>query len=185
MPVATANGLPSSFTQGDTVSFGIADTRYPSGTWELGLALALSGKPAAPVAGAAQGDGSFLFTLTPVASAALAPGLYLASLIATETGSGQRISLGTRSLFVRPDLSVPLAQTPNMLALAAMKKGLATLSAGTVQTFSGGGQSWTKRTLGELRREIDRLQVDVNNELRALGLSTKGGAVNIVTRFGS
>lgn len=177
--MSPANGVPCSLTQGDSVVFSYANPDFPSTGWTLKLAMLKDGQSTLfPSTG--QTDGSYVFTILPAATASLPPGQYVARLVATSNDGTQRQTLCQTCPFVYPDPSQPLKLTPEMIALAALKQ----VSAGTIQSYSGGGQTWSKRNLAELRQEIDRLQVIVNNQLTELGLSAKGGSRTIVTRFG-
>ena len=178
------NGIPSSFVQGDSVSLTYSNPGFPSSSWTLRLAMIKDGAPVSTLpAATANADGSFTINLAPAITAALAPGKYTARLIVTSADNSQRESLCQSGLFIFPDLTQALPQTPTMQTLAALKSAQKSLAVGTIQSFTGGGQTWTKKNLAELQTAIDRFQAQVDNELTALGLSNNGGARTILSCF--
>ena len=186
MPFPTAPGVPASFTQGDTVVFSYSGPALPPPGWELKAKFVRAGAAPDPIAGQINGDGSFTFSLSALDSGLLDPGGYQVAFVAVNSSSGERwTDPCRRSTFVRPDPLIPLKQTWAMATLAALQAGYAKLIAGTISSFSGGGQSWTKKNIAELEKAMDRLQVKADADLARLGLpgGGAGSAKTIVACF--
>lgn len=151
----------------------------------MALFLSLNGIPATvnPAMEADQNpDGSFTFALTSAQTAQIAPGAYLATISVTDAG-GNRSNYSTDQVLVLPDPSKPMAQTVAQQQLALFEAALLQIS--PRQSVMINGQSYSFRQLKDLQDARDRAQARVDAELRALGLSRRGGAQTIVTRFSS
>ena len=151
MPCAF-NGVPSRWTQGDSVAFSYANPNFPSSIWGLNVALRKGTVPAPPIVGAVNPDGSFTFALSTIDSGLLDPGSYQAAFVATATA--QRQTFGCFDIFIQPDPTIPLKGTWAINTLAILQTGYAGLIGGTISSFSGGGQSWTKKNIGELEKAM-------------------------------
>lgn len=181
--MSTSCGIPSSFTQGDSVSFSYGNGAYPPALWDLTLAMFKDGVSKTFTAVADTDGINFDFTLMPTQTAGLLPGQYVTSLAAISKDGTMRHTLARSCTNVAPDLTATFQPTPNMVLLASLKTAYGKIIAGTNKTVDFNGQSYTKRDLGELRKEMDRLQNIVNGELAALGLSTKGQPKTLAVQF--
>ena len=144
--------VPPSFEAGNTVTFSVDLADYPPASYALVFVFSRPG--ATPVSTAATAGGlGYVVTLPGTATAGVAPGDYDWALYATD-GNGNRTTAAQGALEVLPNLAAP--QMPSLAAqtLAGLQTGMQTLSSGTIQTFSGGGQSWSKKNLKELQEAI-------------------------------
>lgn len=184
MPVTTTSGIPCRIISGDTAIFTLSDSAHPASGWLLDFVLSRNGIKLSTTRATADGD-NYAVTLTAALSASLAPGQAQWTLVYTErTGSPPQRDTGDSGwLIIAPDPAGSLTPTANQLALAACNAAIAGLVASPEQTVSFNGQSFTSRNIGDLFTARDRLQVLVNNELREMGISQKGGARLIRFRF--
>jgi len=173
---------PQSFTAGDGTTITIFDGGFlPSDGYTAKLILSMNGKVKLSVDGSDGADNKFTFTLTSEATADLEPGEYTYTF--TFLKNSVRTSLEPLILYVNPNPETSLSDTVHQQQLAAVEQAILKVSAGDNVSVTFNGQSYTKRNLKDLMDFRDRLQVLVNADLRRLGLSRRGGAKTIATRF--
>lgn len=182
MPINTSIGAPNSFTQGDTVSFIESFADYPATEWSLKFCMVRDGVAITPIDGSAL-ETDFEVTISAVDSAKIVPGSYVYSEIATNIATSERQTIKTGSLFVLPDPTASIELSTNAKILSGLKSAMLSLSTGTNERVNINGQEFTKKNLETLQKTIDRYQIIVDGELRALGLNNKGGARIIQSFF--
>lgn len=182
MPVATQSGVPSSFTAGDAVVFIVQDAQHPASLWTLDFVLTRDGKSLKTIRATASVD-DFIVGLAG-ADSVIAPGrtqfVEIFTLIAEPT---QRESGCSGWLTILPNPTGNLDLSKNQLALAACNEAILKLVARPNASVNFVGQSYTSQNIDSLLKARDRLQVLVDNELNALGLSENGGFRIIRNRF--
>ena len=181
MPVATQTVPPSCFTAGDTLIFSVSGTEYPATAWTMTYTVSRLGQVLFTVTAAADGN-DFLFTV-PKATTAITPGPANWAIVATEisTTERKRVSAGVVSVIYDP--TVNLALTTNQTLLAQCNTAIGLIAASGNRKVDINGQMFERNNLSELIKLRDRLQAAVNDELRAMGIQTPGGAIILQTRF--
>lgn len=180
MAVSTQSGVPARITAGDTVVFTDTVSGHAASAWNLDFVIYRDGINLATIRATASGD-DFLVTITETISSALTPGRASFTRLLTEISSDQREAGLGGAIFIAPDPTASMAPTAAQTQLAAANAAITELKGNASVSFNG--QSFTKYNLKDLLDARDRLQIIVNDELRALGLSQKGGAKTILTRF--
>jgi hypothetical protein len=172
---------PQSFNAGDAATFTIFDGAYlPGDGYTSKLIFSKDGQVVLTKDGDANGT-KFVFTIASADTATVVPGEYTFSF--TFTKDGARSSTGADFVYINPNPEVSITLSPAQQQLAACEEAILALSSNGNASVSFNGQSFTKRNLVDLMDFRDRLQARVNAELRALGLSRKGGARTVATRF--
>jgi len=167
--------------QGDSLSFSLSLQGYPSSTWAGKVVFTDDGNHELDAPGTPNTAGGWDFSLTSAQTLQLSPGpkqVYL------QVSSGvQRISQPVGSVQVMSD---PMGQLPPSEAQVAFDAIMATIAIIVAQpeaTASFNGQSYTLQNLKDLYAIRDRIAVEVDAELRAMGLSTKKSWKTIQNRF--
>ena len=173
---------PKQITAGATILFSESLFAYPATLYTLVYVLNLNGALVAKLAAAASGN-DFLITATAETTANWTPGRYNHSAIVTCIADETVIPVWNGQVQVLPNMGISTPQTPAQTQLASLDASITKLLAGTIKSATINGQSWTKNDLKTLFDIRDRLQTRVDAELRAIGLSRKGGSKTIVTRF--
>lgn len=182
MSFDTLTAEPSEFTAGDTVRWTRSLPEYPATAYTLSYGF---GGPSRLAVTTTASGSDHAAVISRTTSATLTFGVYHWESYITEISSGERIRYETGSLTVRPNLA---ETSPDdsfaATALAAAQTAYKSLIAGQLTSWSAGGKSYTRRNLDELRKEIDRLQEDVNREKRAEALAAGlPSGRNVFTRF--
>jgi len=181
MSMQTLNTVPKSFVQGDTVSMLLTFACYSAEDYTLKFCMTKGGAAITPKEATAEGA-SFALTISAEDSAKILPGIYNYALIVIDE-DGQRSTIQSGSISVAPDPNGSIAKSDNQIILEKLKAAMTKLASGTNSSVNINGQQFTKRNLKELQDIIDNYQVNVDRELRELGLATKGGQKTIRTRF--
>jgi hypothetical protein len=185
MAVATKSCVPAIITAGDTVIISVGpDALYPNTGWMLQFVLSRNGKILK--AWNATSDLSslgFIVTLPRTDTANIAPGRATWSYLFTETSTSQRQTSDTGDLLVAPDPTKSLPDSDAAKALKGCMEAIGIIAADPNQTVNFNGQSYSSQNISELLKARDRLQIIVDNELRSLGVSKRGGAKMILARF--
>jgi hypothetical protein len=174
--------VPPQIAAGSTLLFTERLTGYPASLYSLAFILNLDGALVANVAAGESGD-DYIVTAPAATTAGWGPGRYNWSEVLTKTSDGTVYQGPTGEVPITPNYGVSASQTATQIQLTALDAAILKVVAGTHSSVNFGGQSFTQKNITEMFNIRDRLQARVNAELRALGLSSKGGARRIVTRF--
>lgn len=175
--------VPRSIAAGTTLFFTETLSGYPASLWTLAFILNLDGVFVANIAGGANGN-NFIVTAPIATTAAWKPGQYNFAERVTEIAAPTNIiQVCIGQIAVTPDFSVSATPTPSQVQLTAIEAAILILVASPNSSVNFNGQSMTQQNLKEMFDIRDRLKVRVEAELLSAGLSTKGGARRIVTRF--
>lgn len=160
---------PVTFVAGDTVQWTKALAKYPpSEGWSLSYSLKLA---SGVVTATVTDDGSIFTATIAAAYTAAIVSQTVVRLMGYVTGSGtyvgQRYSIFDRYITVDPNPATATAAdlvTENETRLIAAQAQLDQLLSTSIESYSVGTRSATKRKIGELRAEIGRLQLTVWRE---------------------
>ena len=134
--------------------------------------------------GTAQGDGSWLVTVTPANTDTVLPEEYGSACVFTNSGTKERKTIYVGTVWVSPDPTQPIAPTPAMILLGKFQQALSALSTGTVKSATIDGNSYSTKDMGELQKQIYVWQAQVNREMDQLKiLQDQPVADKIVTEF--
>jgi hypothetical protein len=168
---------------GDALSFSFNFSTYPASLWSLQFALTLNGVKILQKDGTASGD-THTVALVHEDTKNLKCGKCQVWLVYTDRSTNtKRFSVDAGLLMVLPNPLGTLPPSPNALALAAIKRTIQTIVSQPEASASYNGQSYTMQNIGELHDLEHHLSVEVDNELRALGIPSKSGHKTIRTRF--
>ncbi len=159
MGIQTLNGIPNTFTAGDTTIFTECFADFPATTWALKLYLSINGAASYNLAATTSGT-SFLFTIP--ASATLVPGEYRYSQLATSGSQAKTAKDGV--VFVLPNYATGQTQTTAQAMLAALETAITALSSRQFKSTSFNGQSQTTADLPALFDKRVQLQAEVLRE---------------------
>lgn len=175
--------VPKSIAAGTTLLFTETLSGYPASLWTLAFILNLDGAFIANIAGTPSGN-DFIVTSPIATTAAWKPGQYNFAERVTEIADATNvIQVCTGQIAVTPNFSVTATPTPSQVQLTAIEAAILILIANPNSSVNFNGQSMTQQNLKEMFDIRDRLKARVDAELNAAGLSTRGGAKRIVTRF--
>lgn len=165
--------VPALIYAGDTVKWtepAVGDYNSSTG-WGASFSLRhQTGNDALTVAGVSDGTGGWLFTITAVQSAALHPETHWWQLVVTK--AGERFTLGTGSLVVKPNLAASNntfdGRTQAEIDLDALRAEIrARVTGGSVQEYTIGTRSLKKMPMPDLIALESKLKADVALEKRA------------------
>lgn len=174
--------VPREIVAGATLLFTLSGGGYPATTHTRAFILNLEGVSVATLAGTPSGL-DFIISAAAATTAAYPPGQYFFAELATAISDGTVTGICRGFLTVAPNYAVTATPTPAQLQLAALDANILAVLARKSKSRNFSGQSSEDRELKDLFDARDRLQNRVWAELRALGLTTKGGAKILLTRF--
>lgn len=151
MAFEALSSIPCEFESGNSVTITMPLPNVAPSEGAATLYLSLNGTAVANYAATESGN-DFTFTISAVASAALAPGLYDYAIYFTYT-AGERVSVGTGQVAVLPNLAT--SQTPSFAQaqVTLLETALATLNATANASVSFNGQSYTRVSMNSLREQ--------------------------------
>lgn len=177
--------VPKSISAGTTLLFTETLSGYPASLWTLHFILNLDGALVANIL-ATDGVDKFVVTSSIATTATWKPGQYNFAERVTEIADATNIiQVCSGRIAVTPDFSVNATPTPARVQLAALDAAILKLISSPNAEVNLNGQSFTRHNLKDMFAIRDQLQNQVDFELRGMGLSAKGGAKRIVTRFES
>lgn len=187
MAVATQGSVPRIVTAGDTVIFSLGpNTLYPNTGWTVKFVISRDGRKLASWDGATDPSSSgFIFTLDSATLAKVAPGPAEYFLVYTEILSSQRETSDFGCINILPDPTQSLPDSETAKAFKAANEAITRLmtDSGEYASVNFNGQSYTSRNIKELIDARDMLRIQLDAELRSLGVSRRGGAKTILFRF--
>lgn len=151
MAFEALSSIPCEFESGNSVTITMPLPNVAPSEGEAKLYLSLSGSAVTNITATESGN-DFTFTISAVASAALAPGLYDYAIYFTYT-AGERVPAGTGQVAVLPNLAT--SQTPSFAQaqVTLLETALATLNATANASVSFNGQSYTRVSMNSLREQ--------------------------------
>lgn len=185
MAVTTKSGVPAIITAGDTVIIDVGpDANYPNTAWTMKFVLSRNGKLLKAWDATSDNDSTgFVITLGGADFARIDPGGATWTFLFTETSSGQRETGQSGDTLIAQDPTKSLPDSDAGMALKGCMSAINTIVSDPNSSVNFNGQSYSSQNLPELFRARDRLQIMVDNELRSLGVSKRGGAKVILARF--
>lgn len=183
--MATVQGIPATIRAGDTTIFKISNSSYPNTDWFYDFVISRRGRAIAKIRATEEGT-AFLVTIgTDISSVAgFTPGRATFYERFTAKVGGQTETPSSGILTILPDPTKDIPQTSNQLALASCTEALQNLvDGGENMTVNFAGQSFTRRDMKDLMDARDRIQVLVDNELRAMGADDRSGSGYKPIRF--
>lgn len=172
MAVDTQSGVPCKFRSGDTVRFSYINSDHPASSWSAQFCLSRNGTAVSPVSATESGD-EYIFTLSAATTAALSAGTYKWMIRYTETSSSE-VETGEQGILdVLPNLATSQSASTAQALLTLCEAQLTALlaSGDTFASVSFNGQSYSKRDIGQLMAQRDRLRAEVISERRAAALA--------------
>jgi hypothetical protein len=176
--------LPSTVQAGDTLAQTYVLEQYPAPGWVLTFTLISA---AAKYTLAATNDGgAHALQASAAATAAWAPGTY--AWVAHVASGGQRVTLNSGDVLIKPDLAAAAtydARTPAKKALDAVDAALAAYGAKAyIQTIQVGERQHTFVSPADFLKFRDQLRTEVQREESAARMSQGLGAKNrLLVRF--
>lgn len=166
----TLTAIPTEIVSGTTVVWTETQTDYPQPDYTiaykfLALDTPVDGVETFSVSGSGSGS-AWTFTIT--SAAAPKPGRYLWQEIVTRASPAAVAVIASGQLTVQPNFTAAPTTSAAATMLAALETAITTLSAGTNQSVSFNGQSFTKKDMRSLLDERTRLQAEVKREQEAL-----------------
>lgn len=176
--------VPTTLAAGTTLLFSESYSGYLASSGSLSFALNLEGRALPVIPATADGE-AFVIAAAFSVTGAWVAGRYRWAESYTRTSDSLATQVATGFMQVTPNLFGTRKPSIAEAQLEAIDNAiLACLSNPAMpMSVSFSGQSSSFRSLGEMMDAADRLRARVNAELRAQGLSDKGGARTIVTRF--
>lgn len=174
--------VPATIAAGATLLFTESLSGYPASLYTLALILNRDGIVIDNIAATASGD-DFIVTKSAALTGAWQPGRVNWSEVVTKISDATVIQLNTGQLSITPNFAASITPTAAMTQLAAAEAAILKLMTGANQSVSFNGQSFSRHNLHEFFGVRDRLRAQVDAELLAMGVSTRGGAKTLVTRF--
>ena len=170
--------------QGNSLTFTVFRAAYLATLWTMKFILSKDGSVVSSFDASASGT-SFSVTLTSAQSLTIKTGRCQVALVFTNISDPtQRASEYVGILTVTPNPGGTLVQTVEMVALAKVKSAISIIVSQPEQSASFNGQSYQLHNIDQLYVIRDRLQVEVDNQMRELGIIRRaGGARTILTRF--
>ncbi len=167
MAITATDGVPQYLQGGDTIRFTFTDADHPPSLWSAIFYLSKNGTAITNFSATESGD-TYTVAITAAQSAALAPGLYEWFVRFTETSSSEIQSGATGTITVLPNLAASQTATTAQTMLTTLETCITSLAAGTNQSVSFNGQSYTKKDVGSLYRLRTMLQAEVVRERAAI-----------------
>ena len=162
-------GPPVSLIAGDTLQFSAKNPDYPASDWTMQFVLFNTSSSQVKFNGVAQSDSGFLVSLTAPQTEDVLPMEYSMAYVFTSTDATQRSTLPLQmTLWVIPDLTQKLNPSPNQIQLANYQEVERKLSTGTNLAVSMNGQSFTKKNIDEIRKQMVWLQARIYREQQQL-----------------
>lgn len=173
--------VPCSIAAGSTLLFTETLIGYPATLYMLAFILNRDGVLTDNIAASASGD-DFVITQTAEVTGLWYPGRYNWSEVVTKISDSNVKQLCLGQISITPNFAATAPKSSTQLQLDAINAAILSLLSGAkAATFNG--QSVTQRDMKEMFDARDRLQAQVDAELRAAGLSQRGGSKTIVTQF--
>lgn len=183
---ATLSAIPSSITSGEGDVWAEHLPDYTSGTYSVAYNFSgqtpVDGFQKFSIAGSGSGT-TWTFTM-PSGVNSPSPGAYAWQQVVTRTSDSAKRQINSGALVVAPNLADMPTESAAAAMLAALEAAIQTLSAGTNQSVSFNGQSFTKKELRTLLEQRTQLQAEVIKEQEKLAaLSGNPRSRNVSTRF--
>lgn len=169
--------------QGDTIKWTECLSNCPAGGFSFQAIFSKNGNPGPVAAGSVNAEGGIDFVLPATDSAGLEIGDSLLVIIASNPVTGERRTIRSMNLFVRPNPAVAMKETGAQAQLRILNQALESLTGTDMKSVSALGQTYTKEQITFLQNARDRAQARVDAEMRALGLSKRGGSKILQTFF--
>ncbi len=179
-------GPPQVLIAGDIVTFSVVNSCYGSADWDMAFVMVATGLAPVSVDADAQADGSYLVTLTGPQTATVNPEQYSCAYVFTQgdpVNTARKTIPVSLPLWVVPDPTQTNAPSPNQVQLAALQSAMLKLSAGTNLSVNINGQTYTKRDVAGINKQIVYIQSRIlrdQEQLKALLGQPYG---RIVTEF--
>lgn len=180
MSVTVNSSPPCSFTAGDTVAFTVSGNSYPSSLWHLDYVLSRNGSNI--LTSRATASGADHTVSIAAADTAIVPGPALSALVFTKIADGERKTVCHKHVSILYNPAAALSPTAKQTLLAALDAALLKLGKG-IRKVNFDGQEVEFHDIARLTELRNQLTVEVQNELRAMGIPQPGGAKRIQARF--
>lgn len=178
MAVTASGEVPQYIQSGDTTRFTWSSGEHPASSWSAVFYLSKDGTTASANSAAAESGSSYTVTMSAATTAALSAGVYQWFIRYTETATGE-IETGEQGVLqVVQNLAATPSATAAQAMLTALETAITSLAAGTNSSVSFNGQSFTKKSLGELLRWRDHLKAEVIRERQAIEIIRGSGSRN-------
>lgn len=171
----------SILTAGDSWTLVFNDPDHPTPDWTANIAFSRNGSLLLQKVGVVVGE-NFQFEITLAESATITAGDTQVYIIFSGLG-GVRKTEYAGSVLIVPAATSIMPPTPSQEALIAVLATITKVLSQPEASATFNGQTFTMHNIQTLYDIRDRLITSVNSELRALGLTKKGSARNILTRF--
>lgn len=168
------------FVAGDTVTFDLSYSTYPSTDWDLTWVLGSVAPLSVPATYDASGHHVIIL---PATSATILPGRYATAFIFTNRSTNERRTVPGSSISVLKNPTSADSPTWATTTLAAVETALTALAGRTNAETTVNGQTYRKEDMKLLSDFRDRLLREVDAENAAAGRPVKGGAKTIHSRF--
>lgn len=172
MAITATDGVPQYIQSGDTTRFTFNDADHPTSLWSAILYVWRNSAAVTNFSATESGD-TYTVAMTAAQTASLSPGLYEWFIRFTETSSGEIQSGASGTFTVLPNLAATQTASTAATMLSTLETCITSLAAGTNQSVSFNGQSYTKKDIGQLYRLRTQLQAEVHRE-RAANDALKG-----------
>lgn len=172
--------IPKTIVQGDSLDIPCALSPY-DGDWIAKLCF-LGAKVAKNFQATWSAENlNFLFALSSSDTSSISTGQYLVTLIFTKDNLRQSYVQGY--VHILPDPTKPLETFWAQEVLTQCEDAIKILAKKTNQSVNISGQIFTFKNLSELVLFRNQMRVEVNNELKRLGMPSVGGKKTIQSRF--
>lgn len=171
---------------GDVLAFIVRRSQYPSAAWTMTFVLTKDGSKS--FSKAADEDPNTIdhdVNLTPTDTATIKPGRLQGWLsFVNKTDATQRFTEYVGLLTVMPNPVGTLAPSESQQALTKIKATIRILVSQPESSASFNGQSYSFHNIDALYKIRDRLQIEVDNEMREMGVARRAGGARVIqTRF--
>lgn len=172
---------PCSFTAGDTITFTASGSSYPATLWYMDYVVSRLGQNLFTQRATASGT-DYSFTVSGTTSN-VTPGAANWALVATNISTGARevACSGVVAVVFNPTADLPA--TDNQTLLSAINAAILALANNKNHKVDINGQMFERHNINELYKLRDRVQAQVWEELRDMGIQAPGGPKRIQTRF--
>lgn len=162
--------IPRVVVAGDTVSFQISNTQYPSSTYTMAFLINDGTDAPQSFAAVAQTDGSFIVTVNAASTENILPEQYNAAFVYTSiaTNPTTRKSIPAGLVWVTPDFTDTVSPSPNQILLSTLQDTQKKLAGGTIMSATINQQTWTKKNLKQLQDQINITTTQVRREAEQL-----------------
>lgn len=148
-----ASQIPARITAGDSLQINLSASDYPPPAWSVAMSLTPATGGAPQSFAAAWSGLAWEVDLTATASAALSPGAYRLSVLATDPATDRRATLHSAMLEVCPDpASGADPRSEAQKHLDAIDATLADPSWIGAESYTIEGRSLARRSLADLQR---------------------------------